>query len=254
MNRKSDIAGLRAIILPLVALSLMAVLDACGGSDTESIALDIDPEHTPTMTTREVSTLISDSGITRYHIQAPMWLVFGEASQPSWKFPGGVFLEKFDDNLKQEATVEADSATYFERLKLWRLDGNVRIKNTLNEKFLTPQLFWDQRSQKIYSDSFIHIERSDRVIEGYGFDSNDRLTEYEVRRVSGIFPVSQFTPSSQPEQQAPAQATSSAGDGGEAANPEPTDTVAAAKQDSPRRRALDLRSRQRARSDTTAAS
>lgn len=246
--------GLRTIILPLVALQLIVWLEACGGSETESISLDIDPEFTPTMTTREVSTLISDSGITRYHIQAPMWLVFGEASQPSWKFPEGVFLEKFDDNLQQEATVEADSATYLERLKLWRLDGNVRIKNTLNEKFLTPQLFWDQRSQKIYSDSFIHIERSDRVIEGYGFDSDDRLTEYEVKRVSGIFPVSQFTPSSQAEPQISSQAAPTAVDSDNAVKAEVADTTTVAKPDLPRRRALDLRSRQRVRSDSTAAS
>ena len=31
--------------------------------------------------------------------------------------------------------------------------------------------------RKIYSDSFIHIERSDRIIEGLGFDSNEKLKE-----------------------------------------------------------------------------
>ena len=63
------------------------------------------------------------------------------------------------------------------------------------QRFLTPQLFWDQRQHKLYSDSFIHIERPDQVLEGYGFDSNEQLTRYNVRSVSGIFPTSAFQPS-----------------------------------------------------------
>ncbi len=182
----------------LAAISMAGLLcsafSSCGGEQKQTLDITVDPELTPTMLTHDVSTLISDSGITRYHITAPVWYVYGESKSPRWTFPEGVFMEKFNDSLKREATVECDSATYFEKRRLWRLDGNVRIKNIQNERFLTEQLFWDQRSQRVYSDSFIHIERQDRIIEGYGFNSNDRLTEYQVNRVSGIFPVSQFTP------------------------------------------------------------
>lgn len=55
--------------------------------------------------------------------------------------------------------------------------------------FLTEQLFWDERQRRIYSGSFIHIETSTHVLEGYGFVSNDRLTAYRVIRPKGIFPV-----------------------------------------------------------------
>lgn len=182
-------AGAMSVALSLIAASWLA---SCGGDKKDTLDLVIDPESTPTMLTHNVSSLISDSGITRYHITAPIWYVFGEAMSPRWTFPKGIFLEKFDDNLQRDATVECDSAVYYEDRKLWRLDGNVRIMNLQDERFLTQQLFWDQRQQKVYSDSFIHIERSDRIIEGYGFTSNDRLTDYVVNRVSGIFPVSQF--------------------------------------------------------------
>lgn len=100
-------------------------------------------------------------------------------------------LEKYDNFFRIDATVDCDSATYFKEKQLWRLDGYVDITNMSNEKFLTQQLFWDQKNQKIYSDSFIHIERADRIIEGYGFVSNDKMTQYHVVNVSGIFPVEQ---------------------------------------------------------------
>lgn len=266
----------RSAIAVAAAVAATVTLGACG-DEKPTLDIVIDPENTPTMLTHEVSTLISDSGITRYHLTSPVWFVFGEAREPRWKFPQGVFLEKFDNDLRQEATVEADSATYFERKKIWRLDGNVRIKNLQNEKFLTQQLFWDQRQQKIYSDSFIHIERADRVIEGFGFESDDRLNVYEVKQVSGIFPVSHFAPggsaSTAEESSGDTSKATSEADSTRSRNPRPlgparivghpgSDSTATApgaphapgdtSVRSPRRRAIDLRHSRRRNNDTIA--
>ena len=92
-----------------------------------------------------------------------------------------------------EALIQGDTATYFKNKQLWRLDKNVRIENTKQEVFLTSQIFWDQRKREIYSDSFIHIETPDEVIEGYGFTSNEQMTRYVIRRTSGIFPIKRDT-------------------------------------------------------------
>lgn len=182
--------GMRS--LPVVALVSALALCACRDDKKELVDLQYDPETFATMTTTDVSTLISDSGVVRYRIDAPMWLVFDEAREPNWKFPDGLHMEKYDNFMRREATVDCDSALYLKNKQLWRLDGYVDIKNTAGEKFLTSQLYWDQRGQKVYSDSFIHIERADRIIEGYGFESNDRMTQYRVLNVSGIFPADQF--------------------------------------------------------------
>lgn len=176
-----------------MAIGITLAAWGCSDSKTGVIEHATDGNTVPTMMTRHVETLISDSGITRYRIVAPLWLVFDEADTPVWRFPETLHLEKFNDLLQQEATVDCDSAIYFKDRDLWRLDGNVRISNTLGERFLSEQLFWSSRDNKVYTDSFIHIERQDRVIEGYGFVSNDRLTDYTINRPSGIFPVSDFT-------------------------------------------------------------
>jgi hypothetical protein len=72
---------------------------------------------------------------------------------------------------------------------LWQLDGNVRIQNVKGELILTNQLFWDQKWQEVRSDSFVHIERVDRIIEGYGFRSNQNMTKYHLNRVMAILPI-----------------------------------------------------------------
>lgn len=192
MKRRSLTMRMFPFALTAIGLGAGIVTQSCGDDKRETIAISADPETFPTMKTLDVSTTISDSGYTRYHITSPLWLMFEEAKEPHWNFPQGLFVIKYDNRMKEDGSFTADTATYWSVKKLWRFDRNVRIKNVNGDRFLTQQLFWDQNLRKLYSDSFIHIERSDRIIEGYGFESNEEMTEYVIRRPSGIFPTSDF--------------------------------------------------------------
>jgi len=129
-----------------------------------------------------VNTLVSDSGITRYKVIAQTWLIFGQAKEPYWFFPDGVYLEKFDTVFNIEASVKADTAYYYERRKLWKLEGHVDISNFKGERFQTSQMFWDQNSSSIYSDMYIRITRDmdEFVNEGIGFRSNQDMSIYQI--------------------------------------------------------------------------
>ena len=178
----------------IVAFLVFTVLWAgCSRSKNEVVKGFDDAAEVPTLRTLDVMTLISDSGVTRYRIKAPEWLIFENAKEPYWYFPQGLHVEKFDSVFATEALIQGDTATYFKNKQLWRLDKNVRIENMKEETFLTSQIFWDQRKREIYSDSFIHIETPDEVIEGYGFTSNEQMTRYKIRRTSGIFPIKRDT-------------------------------------------------------------
>lgn len=185
----------RLRLLPLViavAIAAITLFSACRDEKKEVIDGSFDPNKQATITTTDVNTVISDSGIVRYRLTTPIWLMYEEADTPFWRFPQPIHLEKFDLRGRPDATIDCDSATYFKDRQLWRLDGYVDIHNTQKHTFLTNQLFWDQRNRKIYSDSFIRIERDAQIIEGYGFESNETMTNYYVKRVSAIFPASKF--------------------------------------------------------------
>lgn len=85
-------------ILPFVAGAAVAVcswpMTACGGDDHREYTANVDPELVATMTTTDVSTLISDSGITRYRVVTPLWLVYDEARESRWRFPSGLHLDR----------------------------------------------------------------------------------------------------------------------------------------------------------------
>lgn len=176
--------------LPMAILALILLI-ACTNEHKVGVASRIDPKKMPTMATQNVATFISDSGIIQYKLVSPAWYVYNEVDTPYWNFPKGIYLRKYDRAFKVIASVAADSAHYFSQQKIWRLDGHVEIHNGTDELFLTNQLFWDERRNKLYSDSFIHIETAAHILEGRGFVSNDRLTQYRILRPTGVFPVNQ---------------------------------------------------------------
>ncbi len=188
MRRRGSYWRFSGVAMAL-AVAMVMLFSGCKEDGKLGIASKIDAKKMPSMSTVNVSTLISDSGITQYKIVSPLWNVYDEVDTPYWNFPKGIYLQKFDRQFNVIASVAADSAKFFRLQNLWKLDGNVELKKEPGELFLTQQLFWDQRRNRLYSDSFIHIETPDRMLEGHGFESNDRLTKYSIRRPTGIFPV-----------------------------------------------------------------
>lgn len=175
-------------LLP-AAMTLLLMTGACHQEKKVDVAAGLNPARMATMTTKNISTLISDSGVIQYKIVAPLWQVFDEVDTPYWYFPKGLYLQKYDPYFHVIATVAADSARYFKNQKLWRLEGNVEMTKVPKDLFLSERVFWDQRQGKIYSDTFIHIENATHVLEGTGFVSNENLTRYRVLKPEGIFPV-----------------------------------------------------------------
>lgn len=168
---------------------LLAVSVSCREEKKVDISHSLDSANMPTMSTRNVSTLISDSGITQYKIVTPIWNIFDEGDDPYWSFPEGLYLQKYDPDYNVIATVAADSAKFFKHQRLWRLEGDVEMTKTPDELFLSPRVFWDQRKQQLYSDTFIHIENATHVIEGTGFESDESLNRYRILYPTGIFPI-----------------------------------------------------------------
>ena len=177
------------ITAAFLAAVMFILFPACTGKDKKLSEAISENDTLPSMKSLGVTTLISDSGITRYKVVAEEWLIYDKKNPPYWAFEKGVYLEKFDTLFRIDASIKADTAYYYERKKLWELKGNVQILSQRGDKFETPQLFWDEKKGKVYSNQFIRIEQEDKMITGYGFESNQELTEYEIKNTTGIFTI-----------------------------------------------------------------
>ena len=201
---------------------LIVILIASGCKDDDGIAANqkLDASKQPTMVSHNVQTLLSDSGMTRYRITTKTWLAYEEQEHPHWVFPDGLIAEelvkhsfevkmsmKCDSahydrstrmlNLtgnitihdKNGSEITCDSAYYDEEKALWSLNSMVIITNANGGKIETNQMYWDRKANKYYSESFIRMQSQEKVLEGVGYESNDRLTNYRVRRVQAMVPA-----------------------------------------------------------------
>ena len=78
----------RIILLMIIGLLLVAV--GCKEEKKVDVAAGLNPEKMATMTTKNVSTLISDSGVIQYKIVSPLWRVYDQIDTPYWIFPEGL--------------------------------------------------------------------------------------------------------------------------------------------------------------------
>ena len=174
----------------LIATILFTLfLGSCSEGKKEIIESFTNPNEVPTIFSKDVSTLISDSGVTRYRVEAPEWYMYENAEVPRWYFPKGIKLENFDDDFNVAAYLEGDTAIFYKTKRLWELRGDVKMANVNDERFFTERIYWSQDAQKIYSDTVIHIEQGERIIVGKGFESNQSMTSYKILKTTGIFPM-----------------------------------------------------------------
>lgn len=170
------------ITTAVAAVVMLLFFISCQKKDRDLVYLKFNPETTPTMVTDSVSAFVSDSGVTRYKIVAKKWMSFDRAKDPYRYFPKGLYVERYDPLFRIEATVVADTAWNYTAKKLWKLKGNVKVKNIMGDEFESQELFWDEQQRKVYSDKLITIRKGITELKGYGFESNQEMTEYRIFR------------------------------------------------------------------------
>lgn len=170
-------------------MALAMLFSACHKAEIRQETETLSREQIPVLLSDSVTTLISDSGVTRYRIESPQWLVFDKTEPPYQEFPKGIYLEQFDEDLTVQASLKADYAHYDETAQLWTLRGNVHALNRKGEQFDTPELKWSQQAHRVYSDTSIHITREKSIIEGVGFESNEEMSKYTILNPTGVFPI-----------------------------------------------------------------
>ena len=171
-----------SITIVLGTIVMLLLFPSCGGKKKITGNAITERDSMAVMQTSGVTTLISDSGVTRYRVNTEEWLVFDRKKPSYWAFEKGVYLEQFDSIFHIEASIKADTAYYYDKERLWKLIGNVDIQNRKGERFNTELLYWNEATQKVYSDKFIRIQQPDRIITGHGFDrSEERRVGKECR-------------------------------------------------------------------------
>jgi LPS export ABC transporter protein LptC len=171
----------KASIIIALALAIL-LLPACGRRNKNIATIDINATL-PVLHGEDITSLISDSGVTRFRLQTKVWDAYANDTTSYWYFPEGIYVEQFDSLFQVSGHVQADTAYYYDKTGLWRLLSNVLIKNAEGTTCKTSEMFWNSKEpstslQSLYSDKFVEIATPTKLITTVGFKSNQSLTSY----------------------------------------------------------------------------
>lgn len=166
----------------LVAGSAALLLSAC---KQKKVAEQVNPETLVTMQTENLSMTVSKNGLKSYHFSTALMQQYGLAGEPYTKYPKGIFIETFQDSTEVvESTLRADEAINYEKRDLWMANGNVVASGSGNTLY-TEQLFWDAKTDRVYSNVRVKVVDKDGAHYGEGFESDKDLKSWMFRDYEG---------------------------------------------------------------------
>lgn len=191
-------------VLPVLLLINVLLLISCEQAQEHTAAAVNERDSASMMVSYGVNTLISDSGVIKYKIVTERWDVNTVKTPTRWTFEKGVFFEQFDQQFHVEAYVQADTAWYFDQLKLWKLRGRVRIRNVNGLIYQSEELYWDGLKHELYSNVFSKVITPERTLQGTYFRSDEHMRFYTVSNSKGSFTTEDMENDSQQDNSAPA--------------------------------------------------
>ncbi len=190
MSRSTDFARFKVALLAVGSAALL--LSACG-EPAESDKT----KHELLMTEycEQMDLKVSENGRRSFHFQAPLLEGYTEAQEPYREFRKGIRITTYQKNSEDvvDAVLTANYGINYEKRQLWEARGNVVIiKNDPDStRIYTQQIFWDQRSGKVYSnvDSRIVRKKGADDFMVSGFETDEDFTFLNSREPDGKLEV-----------------------------------------------------------------
>ena len=132
--------------------------------------------------------ITTENGAKAYRFQTPLMERYKLAKDPYMEFREGIDIVTYKgegDTTEVESHLTANYAIYYEERKLWEVKGNVVAKNSENQTLYTQQLFWDQKSKRIYSNVDCKVLMGEDYWFGEGFESDEEMNDWHFRRYRG---------------------------------------------------------------------
>jgi LPS export ABC transporter protein LptC len=171
--------------LKLFLLALIPVLFAC--DKKIDVIKKSDISSLPIMTVRDFETTYSDSARKQLVMTSPLMERYTNVKNPYSEFRSGIKVIFYDGKTAPAGTLSSKYARYAEDKKLWELKDSVVAVNENNEILETELLYWDQDKEVVYTDRFVRITSSDKIVMGTGLESDPRFQKWRIRNVSAQF-------------------------------------------------------------------
>ena len=168
----------------------MTILFSCE-NDIRKINLVTASDSVPTSTVKNITLVRSVSGKVVLELTAPLLKTY-EGEDPYSEFPNGMKIVFFDSLMNITSQLTAEYGISHDKQKIMEARTNVVVvNNKKNEQVNTEKLTWNQVTRKISSDKFVKITTPEKIIMGEGFDSDETMDNYTIKKLKGTILVNE---------------------------------------------------------------
>lgn len=169
---------------------IVSTIFLCCKNDIETINRITESNSLPSFVVTDLETSFSDSGRVKIKIYAPELVRYDKAEVQYDEYPKGINVEFFNAAMQITGTLKCNYAKYLINEEIWEAKSDVEVNNEADaEKINTEQLFWNMKNETIYSDKFVRITRTDEILFGEGFTSNQEFTKWKILRPTGSIKI-----------------------------------------------------------------
>ncbi|WP_412986480.1 LPS export ABC transporter periplasmic protein LptC [Pontimicrobium sp. IMCC45349] len=171
------------ILLNIVTVFAVTLFFSCTNSLKEVQSIGVS-KGGPASIAENINTKYTDSGKLTSVLVSPKMFDYSNREFAFYEFPEGVNLTLYDkDNNK--STVVSDYAIVYNETDLIDLQGNVVLTTHANDTLFAEQLFYDQKTEWLFTNQPVKFRTSEYITDGNGFDSNKNFTNAQVLEVTG---------------------------------------------------------------------
>ena len=142
----------------------------------------------PVEISRNVEIIYSDSAIVRAKLTSPL-LKFYNVQNAYHEMPEGLFVEFYGSMKNIESTLSAKYGRKFQNQGIIEVKDSVVVINEKGERLDTEKLIWNEKTKKIYTNSFVRITTATDIMFGEGLEANQNFTNYKIFKYRGSISV-----------------------------------------------------------------
>jgi LPS export ABC transporter protein LptC len=168
---------------PLLLFAFCFIFSSCEEKLKPTVRTDIKSDEVPTQESWNNIITFSEAGITTATLRTGHSRYFSNKAE--YFLDDGVKVDFFDKFGKHTSILTSERAVIDNKTKNMEAIGNVIVISDSGTVVKTESMKWINDTKRIIGDQFVTITSPRESIQGYGFESDQNLKDYTIKKVSG---------------------------------------------------------------------
>jgi LPS export ABC transporter protein LptC len=163
-------------------LFLAVLISSCSENKIKPVVNSaLDETSIPTQESWDSKIIFTEEGLLRAILYTDHLMVFEDKGETLLE---NVKIDFYNKKGKIESVLTSKRGRVDDRTKdMFAIDSVVAVSDS-GVTLRTDELEWVNKTKKIKTDRFVRIESEEEIIEGYGFESDQFLRNYEIYEIT----------------------------------------------------------------------